>query len=133
MPRPFNREALTSYASEAIRAPIGIGATVWRYTVLVPFEETSPGEKSRQVATDDDLDELVDMLSAHFLGLTMAALSTGYGLRAGQMELNIHYPMIVYAAAVTAAENYFTALRRELQDALDQELILVERQEVWLQ
>jgi hypothetical protein len=49
------------------------------------------------------------------------------------MELNTHIPMIVYASAVAATEDYFAALRRELQAALDQELILVERQEVWLQ
>jgi hypothetical protein len=133
MPRPFNREALTAHASEAIRAPIGIGAMVWRYTVLVPLEETSLGDKSRQVATDADIYDLRGMLSTHFQGLTIAPMSTGYGLRAGEMEMNTHCTMIVYAAAVTAAENYFTALRRELQEALDQELILVERQEVWLQ
>jgi hypothetical protein len=60
-------------------------------------------------------------------------MSTGYGLRAGVMEVNTHHPIIAYAAAVAAAEHYFAALRMELQDALDQELILVERQEVWLQ
>ncbi len=49
------------------------------------------------------------------------------------MEINTHQPLIAYAAAIAAAEHYFAALRRELQDALDQELILVERQEVWLQ
>ncbi|HEV3119868.1 MAG TPA: hypothetical protein VGY58_22605 [Gemmataceae bacterium] len=47
--------------------------------------------------------------------------------------MNTHIPMIVYASAVAATEDYFAALRRELQAALDQELILVERQEVWLQ
>jgi hypothetical protein len=63
----------------------------------------------------------------------MAALSTGYGLRAGEIEFNTHWPMVVYAAAAAPAEEYFAALRRELQEALEQELILVERQEVWLQ
>jgi hypothetical protein len=60
-------------------------------------------------------------------------MSSGFGLRAGKMELNIHLPLIVYSAAVAAAEDYFAALRRELQDALEQEVVLVERQEVWLQ
>jgi hypothetical protein len=133
MPRPFNREALSAYSTEAIRASVGIGAMVWRFTVLVPLEETSAGAESRQIATDDDIDALEDMLTTHFRGLTIAPISTGHGLRAGAMEVNTHHPMIVYAAAVAAAEHYFAALRRELQDALDQELILVERQEVWLQ
>jgi len=133
MPRPFNRDALSAHATDAIRASIGIGAMVWRFTVLVPLEEASLGAESRQIATDDDIDNLQDMLTTHFQGLTVAPISTGYGLRAGAMEINTHQPMIAYAAAVAAAEHYFAALRRELQDALDQELILVERQEVWLQ
>ena len=133
MPRPFNPEALTPYAVDAIRPTIGIGAIVWRFTVLVPFEETGPGRESRQVVTDDDVDNLQGMLTTHFQGLTIAPMSTGYGLRAGAIEVNTHQPLIVYAAAVARAEHYFAALRRELQDALDQEVILVERQEVWLQ
>jgi hypothetical protein len=133
MPRPFNREALNAHATKAIRASVGIGAMVWRFTVLVPLEETSRGAEPRQIATDDDIDSLEDMLTTHFQGLTTAPISTGYGLRAGAMEVNTHHPMIVYAAPIAAAEHYFAALRRELQDALDQELILVERQEVWLQ
>jgi hypothetical protein len=133
MPRPFNPEALTSHATESIRAPLGIGAVGWRYLVLVPLEEARSGEVARPIATDDDLDNLQAMLTAHFQGLTIGPPSTGYGLRAGEMELNLHHPMIVYTAAVAAAERYIDALRRELQQALDQELILVERQEVWIQ
>ncbi|HEV3119867.1 MAG TPA: hypothetical protein VGY58_22600 [Gemmataceae bacterium] len=73
MPRPFNRESLTAHTSEAIRAAIGIGAMVWRYTVLVPVEETRAGESSRQIASDDDIDSLQHMLTAHFQGLTVAS------------------------------------------------------------
>lgn len=133
MPRPFNSDSLTPHFLAAIRAPIGVGAMVWRFTILVPVEETRPGEESRPIATDDDIDNLRDVLTNHFQGLTMAPMTTGYGIRAGEIELNIHYPMVVYAAAVAASENYFAALRKELQEALDQETILVERQEVWLQ
>jgi hypothetical protein len=124
---------MSAHATEAIRASVGIGAMVWRFTVLVPLEEISPGAESRQIATEDDIDNLENMLTTHFQGLTIAPISTGYGLRAGAMEANTHEPVIAYAAAVAASEHYFAALRRELQDALDQELILVERQEVWLQ
>src|SRR5258708_17748521 len=114
MPRPFNRESLTPHFTEAIRAPIGIGAMVWRFTVLVPIEETRIGEGPRQIATDDDLDNLQDVLTIHFQGLTAASMSTGYGLRAGEMEFNTHYPLIAYAAAFAASEEYFTALPTEL-------------------
>jgi hypothetical protein len=47
--------------------------------------------------------------------------------------LSTHLPFLVYAAAVAASEKYFEALRHELERTLDQETILVERQEVWVQ
>jgi hypothetical protein len=38
----------------------------------------------------------------------------------------------VLPSPVTEAEAYFRALREELQTALDEGVILVERQEVWI-
>lgn len=131
-PTPFNPEALSSHARDEIRPAIGIGAVVWRYTVLVPLEETAVGAAPRRVATAEDIDNLERTLFAHFGGATVLPVSMGYGLRAGVLELNKHHPVVVYAAAVAASERYFEALRRELERALDQEAILVERQEVWL-
>jgi hypothetical protein len=130
--RPFNPDAIANLGGGPIKAPIGVGAVVWRYTLLVPIEETKPGEQAQQIATDDDLENLERLLTGHFDGLTRLPDSFGYGLREGQIELNTHAPFVVYAAATTPSELYFQALRKELEAALVQEAILVERQEVWL-
>ncbi len=131
--RPFNPEALSAYALTAVKPAIGIGALVWRYTVLVPVEEARPGQRPRRIASNEDIDQLQDMLFAHFGGVTVLPRTAGYGLREGTLELNTHRPFAVYAAAVAASEKYFEALRHELEEALIQETILVERQEVWVQ
>ena len=131
--RPFNPQILTKLSKASIKPPLGIGAVVWRYTVLVPTEETESGKSSKGIATDKDLENLETTLTKHFDGLTILAESVGYGLRGRQIELNKHAPFVVYAAATTPSELYFQTLRKELQDALAQEIILVERQEVWLQ
>jgi hypothetical protein len=130
--RPFNVGVLGDLDTERIRAPIGIGAISWRYTVLVPFEETRPGQSPEPVATEEDIENLERMLTDHFNGLTIMPDSVGFGMREGQMELNKHTPFVIYAAATTPADLYFQALRKELEEALGQETILVERQEVWL-
>jgi hypothetical protein len=130
--RPPKLAVLDKMASPAIRALIGIGAVVWRYTVLVPVEEAKPGEEPKRIATDDDLLNLQEVLTKHFLGLTILPISVGYGLRENQIELNKHAPLVVYASATSPSDLYFQKLRRELEDALVQETILVERQEVWL-
>jgi hypothetical protein len=56
----------------------------------------------------------------------------GHGLREGQIEINKHKPFVVYAAPTTASDRYFQSLGRELEDALQQEIILIERHEVWI-
>jgi len=105
---------------------------VWRYTVLVPVEETRPGEDPQQIATEKDLENIERVLTGHFDGLTVLPDSVGYGLREEQIELNKHTPLVVYAAAATPSDLYFQVLRRELEESLGQETILVERQEAWL-
>ena|SRR5437773_6748522 len=93
-----------------------------------------PSQEERQswFATDEDLVNLEITLTNHFDGLTIPPDSVGYGLRGKQIEINTHTSFVVYAAASTPSDLYFQALRRELQNALVQEIILVERQEVWL-
>jgi hypothetical protein len=54
------------------------------------------------------------------------------GALADQIELNKHIPFVVYASASTPSDLYFQALRKGLEEALVQESILVERQDVWL-
>jgi hypothetical protein len=130
--RPFNQEIVAELGKAAIKAPIGLGAVVWRYTLLVPVEETRPGESPQSIASFEDLEKLQTVLTRHFDGLTILPNSVGYGLRETQVELNKHTPFVVYAAATAPSDLYFQALRTELEEALLQETILVERHEVWL-
>jgi hypothetical protein len=130
--RPFNPDALPTSSIRKIRARIGGGALVWRYTVLVPVEETQPGKPARGLASFDDLAILERVLAAHFRGVTVLPTVPGYGLRRGRLEMNRSIPYVVYVAPLTEGEEYLHVLKKELQDALDQETVLVERQEVWI-
>jgi hypothetical protein len=131
--RPFDPTALPTSALTEIRALIGTGAVVWRYTVLLPMDETQPGKKSRRVATARDHGvPLERTLAAHFNGVTVLPPVVGQGLREGQLEMNTNVPYVIYAAPMRASEDYFRALKEELQEALAQETILIERQEVWV-
>jgi hypothetical protein len=130
--RRFSPEVLAGSALAEIRPRLGGGAVVWRYSVLVPVQETSPGEASKSLATEEDKDALEDTLATHFNGVTVLPEVPGHGLRKGRLEMNLSVPYIVYASPVTASEQYFQALKAELQEALVQETILVERLEVWV-
>jgi len=46
--------------------------------------------------------------------------------------MNFNTNFVVYAAPLRQSDDYFQALQRELQDALGEGLILVERQDVVL-
>ena len=46
--------------------------------------------------------------------------------------MNTNVPCVVYAAPVRASEDYFSSLKEELQAAIAQETILIEREEVWV-
>ena len=131
--RPFNPQILTELSKSPIRPPLGVGAVAWRFTLLVPIEETRSGKGTKRIATDKELVILERTLTKHFDGLTILPESVGYGLREKQIELNRHAPLVVYAAAMTPSELYFQTLRQEQKDALAQEIVLVKRQEVWLQ
>jgi hypothetical protein len=106
---------------------------VWRYTVLLPLDETQPGKRAKKVATAKDHGvPLEQALAAHFNGVTVLPPVVGQGLREGQLETNTNVPYVVYAAPVRASEDYFSSLKEELQAALAQETILIEREEVWV-
>jgi hypothetical protein len=114
---------------------MGPGERVWRYTITVPLEEVRP--QKRQKATLADLENLQQMFVEHFGGYTRLADSPGYGLRdpsdpeaTPQMNFNAYFAVL--ASPVSEAEAYFRALREELQAALDEGVILVERQEEWI-
>ncbi|MCI0464983.1 MAG: hypothetical protein L0Z62_49305 [Gemmataceae bacterium] len=50
----------------------------------------------------------------------------------GTLEQNEHVAFEVYAAPVQESDDYFRALRQELQNALQEGVILIERQQVTL-
>jgi hypothetical protein len=134
--RPFNPDVLAACASSEIQAPLGVGALVWRYTVLVPVEESVLGAEARTVADLDDIETLRALLCDHFGGVTVLMPLIGYGLReAGRpetLELNRSLPFVVCARPIAPADRYFEHLQAELQEALIQGLILVERQDAFL-
>src|SRR5262249_14281708 len=131
--RPFDRAALDAFATPELRPRMGPGEVVWRYTVTVPLEEVKP--QKLQKATGEDLDNLQQMFTEHFSGFTRLPNSPGYGLRdptkprqAPEMNYNAYFAVL--ASPVPEAEAYFRALRTELETALVEGVILVERLEV---
>ena len=134
--RPFNPEVLTAHAIPDIRPPLGVGALVWRYTVLVQIREVRPGEEAQSLATLGDLISLRNTFCTHFGGTTIFSAVRGLGLRNPQdpasLELNEHVPFVVYARPIVASDRYFDRLQQELQEALVQGLIAIEREQVLL-
>jgi hypothetical protein len=133
--RPFRPEALDRYAAAGLPARLLPGQGVWRYTLTVPLEQIKPTRK--QKATPRDQNQLRRMLVRHFCGVTLPPPSPGYGLRDPDHpehvpEQNYNASFVVLASPGPAADRYFRALRKELQDALDEGVILVERQVVWI-
>ncbi len=77
------------------------------------------------------------MFVRHFGGVTLLPSSLGYGLRdpdrpEREPESNYNTYFVVLASPGAAANKYFRTLRNELQDALDEGVILIERQVVWI-
>jgi hypothetical protein len=116
---------------------MGVGALVWRYMVLLPLSEQKLGdEASATIATTDDVENVRAMLSDDFGGATILLPVMGYGLRdpgnPTSLELNRNLPFLVYANPVSAADRYFDRLEREMREAFNQGVILIERQEAYL-
>jgi hypothetical protein len=113
----------------------GPGETVWHYTITIPLEEIRPHKRQR--ATGEDLNKLELMFNEHFGGFTRLPNSPGSGLRdptdpSAAPEMNFNAYFVVLASPVPEADAYFRALREELETALDEGVILVERQEAWI-
>ncbi len=129
-----------------IQAEVGraVPINVYRYKVLVPISQTirETPEAFRRViiTTREDLDLLTSMLTDHFGGITGtvvdAPIIRGVGARdpmkATLLEENEHAAFEVYAAPIQESDDYFRALRQELQEALGEGVILIERQHVTL-
>jgi len=77
------------------------------------------------------------MLTEHFGGFTRLPNSPGFGLRDPTNphqppEMNYNTYFVVLTSPVAEADAYFRALREELEEALEEGVILIERQEAWI-
>ena len=137
------RESFVSVIQAEVGSPVPL--LVHRYRLLVPIaqliQESSQEIRRVTVAARTDIDSVRDVLIRHFGGLTVLhqppAPAFGVGARepsnvAGTLEQNEHVAFEVYAAPVQEADDYFRALRLELQQALQEGVILIERQQVTL-
>jgi len=111
---------------------------VRRYTVLVPVAQLKANGVKRRIASRRDLATLEIILADHFGGVTVPTnvpVIKGLGARDPEhpeqsQEVNSHTYYLVYAAVHEASDRYFLALKRELEEALAEGVILIERQEV---
>jgi hypothetical protein len=130
-----------------IQAEVGsdLAMNVYRYRLLVPvaqiIQESAQAIRRLLVATMNEIEELQNLFVRHFGGVTVhhqtPAALRGVGARdpadvAGTLEQNEHVAFEVYASPVQESDDYFRALRRELQEALQEGVILVERHVVTL-
>lgn len=135
--RPFNPDALKPHATPWLLPNVCNWSSVWRYTVLIPLEQVQVDGTLRSIATSDDLQNLELMFAAHFGGITLLPTVQGIGCRDPKrpretLETNKHAAYRVYAPAAYVSDQYFQALRAELQEALVEGIVMVERQEAML-
>jgi hypothetical protein len=130
-----------------VQADVGskVSVDVYRYRLLLPIAQiiSKSADDVRRivVAHEDDLDTIQNTFIRHFGGVTLQTQQPspirGVGARdpgdvPGTLERNEHAIFEVYAAPIHASDEYFRAVRRELEDALGEGVILVERQLVTL-
>jgi hypothetical protein len=130
-----------------IQADVGskVSVETYRYRLLLPLAQiisrTADDVRRIVIADEDDLDIIQNTFIRHFGGVTLQTQQPspirGVGARdpgdvPGTLERNEHAVFEVYAAPVHASDEYFRAVRRELEDALGEGVILIERQHVTL-
>lgn len=130
-----------------LQADIGssVSVSVYRYRLLVPIaqivRESAHEVRRLLVATEEDIFTIRNALIRHFGGVTVLhqppAPAFGVGARdpsnvTNTLEQNEHIAFEVYAAPVQDSDDYFRALRSELEKALQEGVILIERQQVTL-
>jgi hypothetical protein len=135
--RPFNPDALKAHATSWLRPNVCNWSSVYRYTVLVPLEQVLDDGAVRFIATPDDLQNLELMFIGHLGGITLLPTVEGRGCRDPKrpretLETNKHAVYLVYAPAAPVSDQYFQALRAELQEAFVEGIVMVERQEAML-
>jgi hypothetical protein len=148
---PETRKKTVSLAREffvpVIQAEVGatVPLLVHRYRLLLPvaqlIQESAEAIRRVSVATTADIDTIRNALLRDFGGVTVLhqapAPAFGIGVRdpangSGTMEQNEPVAFEVFAAPVQESDDYFRAIRLELQEALQEGVILIERQRVTL-
>jgi hypothetical protein len=130
-----------------IRAEVGsdVAITVYSYRILLPIahivRESADAIRRVTIASGSDIAALRSQLIRHFGGVTTNVLDPsplrGVGARdprqpTESLEENEHATLEVYAAPIQESDDYFRALRKELQEALGEGVILIERQQLTL-
>ena len=130
-----------------VQAEVGttVPLLVHRYRILIPVTqvvwESAQVVRRLRIATREDVFTIRDTFIRHFGGVTVVhqppAPAFGIGARdptdiGGTLEENEHVAFEVYAAPVQESDDYFRAIRRELEEALCEGVILIERQQVTL-
>ncbi|MGH7226084.1 MAG: hypothetical protein ACRELF_22955, partial [Gemmataceae bacterium] len=130
-----------------LQADVGsaVSVSVYRYRLLVPIaqiiRESAHEVRRVLVATEGDVFTIRNALIRHFGGVTVLhqppAPAFGVCPRdpsnvTDTLEQNEHIAFEVYAAPVQDSDDYFRVLRSELQQALQEGVILIERQQVTL-
>jgi hypothetical protein len=139
----INRDQLIPVVQAEVGAEVPIPA--YNYRIFVPVAqviwESPTAFRQVVVATDEDIETLRNLFIQDFGGVTMLKQSPsplrGSGARdprhpATTLEQNEHVSFDVLASATHQSDVYFSALRRELQVALDEGVILIQRIEVTL-
>lgn len=137
------RDAFVPVVQAEVGSPVPL--LVHRYRILVPIaqliRETVRSVRRVLVASEADIDAIRDVLIRHYGGVTVLhqppASAFGVGARdpsdvRGTLEKNEHVAFEVYAAPIQESDDYFRALRQELEEALQEGVILIERQQVTL-
>lgn len=130
-----------------VQADVGgeVSTDVFRYRLLVPIAQiiakSTRDVRRVTVASPEDLDTIQETFIRHFGGATFHVQEPspirGVGARdpsdiTGTREQNEHVVFEVYAAPIHASDEYFRAVRRELEQALGEGVILIERHRVTL-
>jgi hypothetical protein len=139
----IRREQLIPVVQAEVGAEVPI--PVYSYRIFVPIaqiiRESATAFRQVVIATDEDIETLRNLLIQDFGGVTMLKQSPsplqGAGARdpsqaAMTLEQNEHVAFEVLASATHQSDVYFSALRRELQEALGEGVILIQRVEVTL-
>jgi hypothetical protein len=147
---PANRRSVSIRREQlvpVVRAEVGAEApvSVYNYRIFVPVAqlifESATAFRQVVVATDEEIVALRNLFIKDFGGVTMLRQTPsplqGAGARDPRQpettqEQNAHVAFEVLASATHHSDVYFSALRRELQEALGEGVILIQRVEVTL-